>query len=60
MSSKILLESGYSQYQAYRHTTYQPDVEQPYFSPGWYTNATHQDTVARHHLDGARRAATTT
>ncbi|MGC4080650.1 MAG: TonB-dependent receptor [Vicinamibacterales bacterium] len=44
MSSRLLLETGYSQYQAYRHTTYQPGIEQPYFTPGWYATATHQDT----------------
>jgi hypothetical protein len=44
MTSRLLLETGYSQYQAYRHTTYQPGIEKPYFSPEWYATATHQDT----------------
>ncbi len=45
ISNRLLLETGYSQYQAYRHTTYQPGIEQEYFSPAWLATATHQDTA---------------
>ena len=44
LSSHALLEVGYSQYQAYRHTTYQPGVEEPYGSPEWFSSVTHRDT----------------
>ena len=44
LSSRTLLEVGYSQYQAYRHTTYQPGIEQPYGSNEWLSTVTHRDT----------------
>jgi hypothetical protein len=44
LTSRALLEVGYSQYQAYRHTTYQPGVEQPYGSAEWFSTVTHRDT----------------
>ena len=44
VSSKLLLEAGYGEYRAQRHTTYQPGVEPPYGSPAWFAAAYHQDT----------------
>jgi hypothetical protein len=44
LSSRALLEVGYAQYQAYRHTTYQPGVEEPYGSAEWFSSVTHRDT----------------
>jgi hypothetical protein len=44
ISNKLLVEAGYSQYQAYRHTTYQPGIEPPYGSPEWFASASHRDS----------------
>ena len=44
LTNRALLEIGYSQYQAYRHTTYQPGVEQPYGSDAWIATVAHRDT----------------
>jgi hypothetical protein len=44
LSSSAMLEVGYAQYQAYRHTTYQPGIEPPYGSPEWFARAVHVDT----------------
>ena len=44
LTNRALLEVGYSQYQAYRHTTYQPGVEQPYGSDAWLATVAHRDT----------------
>ena len=44
LSSAAMLEIGYAQYQAYRHTTYEPGVEPPYGSPDWFSHAVHVDT----------------
>ena len=43
LSSKLLLEVGFNQYQAYRTNTYQPGVEQPYATPAWEAGATRRD-----------------
>ena len=44
VTNHLLVETGYSQYQAYRHTTYQPGVEQPYGSDAWLSTVSHRDT----------------
>jgi hypothetical protein len=44
LSSAAMLEVGYAQYQAYRHTTYQPGIEPPYGSPEWFSHAVHVDS----------------
>lgn len=43
VSNAFLLEVGYAQYQAYRHTTYQPGIEPPYGSPEWFAAAVRVD-----------------
>jgi hypothetical protein len=43
LTSKLLLELGWNQYQAYRTNVYQPGVEKPYGTPEWYAGATHRD-----------------
>src|SRR5262245_42106294 len=43
-TSAFLFEVGYAQYQAYRHTTYQPGIEPPYGSPEWFARAVHVDS----------------
>ena len=60
VSSRALLEVGYSQYQAYRHTTYQPGVEQPYGIAGVVLDGDPPRHVERHGRGKRRRAATTT
>ncbi|HEX7795027.1 MAG TPA: TonB-dependent receptor [Vicinamibacterales bacterium] len=45
LSSAAMLEVGYAQYQAYRHTTYQPGIEPPYGSPEWFSHAVHVDNA---------------
>ena len=42
-SSKLLIEAGFNQYQAYRTNTYNEGVAQPYGSPGWFAGATRRD-----------------
>jgi Carboxypeptidase regulatory-like domain/TonB-dependent Receptor Plug Domain len=44
ISNAALLEVGYAQYQAYRHTTYQPGIEPPYGTAEWYARAVHVDS----------------
>ena len=44
VSNRLLLDAGYGEYRAQRHTTYQPGVEPPYGSPAWFAAAYHQDT----------------
>ena len=44
LSNAALLEVGYAQYQAYRHTTYQPGIEPPYGTAEWYARAVHVDS----------------
>jgi hypothetical protein len=44
VSSRLLVEVGYGEYRAQRHTTYQPGVEPPYGSAAWFAAAYHQDT----------------
>jgi Carboxypeptidase regulatory-like domain/TonB-dependent Receptor Plug Domain len=44
LSSRLLFEAGYNQYQAQRNSTYQPGVEKPYGSPEWYAGANRNDT----------------
>jgi hypothetical protein len=43
LSSKLLIEAGFNQYQAYRTNTYNEGVAQPYGSPGWFAGATRRD-----------------
>jgi hypothetical protein len=45
MSSKVLVEAGFTTYQAYRQTKYQPGVYQTYFTPAWYAGANRTDTT---------------
>lgn len=42
-SSRLFLEAGFNQYQAYRTNVYQPGVEKPYGTPEWFAGATHRD-----------------
>ena len=44
VSNRLLLEAGYGEYRAQRHTTYQPGVEPPYGTPAWFAAAYHSDT----------------
>jgi hypothetical protein len=44
ISSRMLIEAGYGEYRAQRHTTYQPGVEPPYGSAEWLAAAFRQDT----------------
>ena len=44
LSSAAMLEVGYAQYQAYRHTTYEPGIEPPYGSAEWFSHAVHVDS----------------
>lgn len=44
LSSKLYLEAGFNQYQAYRTNVYQDGVQEPYGTPGWYAKATRRDT----------------
>jgi hypothetical protein len=44
LSPRLLVDAGYGEYRAQRHTTYQPGVEPPYGSPAWFAGAYHQDT----------------
>ena len=43
VTSKLLVEAGFNQYQAYRTNTYQPGIAQPYGTPAWYAGATRRD-----------------
>jgi len=44
VSRRLLIEAGYGEYRAQRHTTYQPGIEPPYGSAEWFAAAFHQDT----------------
>jgi len=46
MSSRMLLEAGYSSNLERYNNKYQPGIEQPFGSPLWYTMATRTDTAA--------------
>ena len=35
VNNRLLIDAGYGEYRAQRHTTYQPGVEPPYGSPAW-------------------------
>lgn len=43
LTSKLLVEAGFNQYQAYRTNTYQPGIAKPYGTPDWYAGATRRD-----------------
>jgi hypothetical protein len=42
-TNKLLIEAGTTYYNASRHTTYQPGVEQPFGTDAWVAGATHND-----------------
>ncbi|MGC4080656.1 MAG: TonB-dependent receptor [Vicinamibacterales bacterium] len=44
ISSKLYLEAGFNQYQAYRTNVYQEGVQEPYGTAAWYAKATRRDT----------------
>jgi hypothetical protein len=44
VTSRLLLEVGFNQYQAYRTNVYQDGVEAPYGTADWYARATRRDT----------------
>jgi hypothetical protein len=44
LTNALLFEVGYAQYQAYRHTTYQPGIEPPYGTAEWYNRAVKVDS----------------
>jgi hypothetical protein len=44
LSSSAMLEIGYAQYQAYRHTTYEPGIEPAYGTAKWFASAVHVDS----------------
>ena len=46
VSSKLLVEGGYSGNIERYNNLYQPGLEKPYGSPEWYATARHQDTGA--------------
>ena len=60
LTNWLLLEVGYAQYQAYRHTTYQPGIEPPYGTAEWFAPRGQRRHLHRHGPGTRRRAATTT
>jgi hypothetical protein len=45
MSSRLLIQAGYSSNLERYNNLYQPGIEQPYGSPAWYAGAHHGDAV---------------
>jgi hypothetical protein len=43
LSSRLLVEAGFNQYQAIQRIGYQPGIAQPYGTPGWFAGATRRD-----------------
>jgi hypothetical protein len=60
VSNRLLVDAGYGEYRAQRHTTYQPGIEPPYGTPAWFAAASKSLVAVRIEARMRRLAATIT